>query len=110
MTSRANSSSASSRAAGERAFEAAALRLLGAIASRATPPDVAAACALYQEALSLAQARMMRPLVVQCHAGLAHLYARVGERVRAGDHRVAALALSSEIGMDPMPRPSPTAA
>jgi len=59
VTSRANSSSASSRAAGERAFEAAALRLLGAIASG------------------------------------------VGERVRADDHLVAALALSSEIGMDP---------
>ena len=88
---------------GERAFEAAALRLLGAVASRTTPLDVAAAGALYQEALSLAQARTMRPLVAHCHAGLAQLYARAGDRARAEDHRRAALAICGEIGMDSPP-------
>jgi DNA-binding SARP family transcriptional activator/tetratricopeptide (TPR) repeat protein len=84
---------------GERAFEAAALRVAAAVASRSTPLDVDAAQARYREALALAEARTLRPLVGHCHAGLARLYEGAGDRRRAEEHRAAALATWRELGM-----------
>jgi class 3 adenylate cyclase/tetratricopeptide (TPR) repeat protein len=61
----------------ERGNQAYALRLLGEIATRREPPDVAQAAAHYQQALALADELGMRPLQAHCHFGLGMLYARV---------------------------------
>jgi predicted ATPase len=51
-----------------------ALRLLGNIAARRDPLEAAQAEAHYQQALALAEALGMRPLVAHCHHGLGRLY------------------------------------
>jgi tetratricopeptide (TPR) repeat protein len=84
---------------GERGFEAAALRMLGAVAARATPPDVDASRRHYASALRLADERCLRPLAAQCHAGLAVLYEAAGQADLAAPHRATALELSRAIGM-----------
>src|SRR5206468_3489658 len=63
--------------------EAYALRLLGEIAARRTPPDVDQAAAYYHQALALAEALGMRPLQAHCHHGLGTLYAATGQREQA---------------------------
>ena len=60
----------------ERGDEALALHQLGAVHAHADPPDAAQAEAYYQQALALAEALGMRPLVAHCHHGLGLLYAR----------------------------------
>jgi tetratricopeptide (TPR) repeat protein len=84
---------------GEHGFEAAALRMLGAVAARARVPDFEAARRHYEHALLLAQERAMRPLIAHCHAGLATLYASVGDAARATRHRSTALDLCRKLGM-----------
>jgi tetratricopeptide (TPR) repeat protein len=64
----------------ERGHQAYALRLLGEIAARRTPPDVNQATAHYHQALALAEELGMRPLQAHCHLGLGVLYQRVGKR------------------------------
>jgi tetratricopeptide (TPR) repeat protein len=61
-----------------RGDEALALHQLGAVHAHADPPDVAPAEAHYQQALALAEALGMRPLVAHCHLGLGRLYYRTG--------------------------------
>ena len=65
-----------SRAHQERGHEAYALWLLGEVAVRRTPPEMAKAEAHYQQALALAEELGMRPLQAHCHRGLGTLYAR----------------------------------
>jgi DNA-binding SARP family transcriptional activator/energy-coupling factor transporter ATP-binding protein EcfA2 len=84
---------------GERGFEAAALRMLGAVAARATPPDVDAARRHYTSALRLAQERGLRPLTAHCHSDLAALYEAAGQPDLADRHRAMSLDISREIGM-----------
>jgi tetratricopeptide (TPR) repeat protein len=84
---------------GERGFEAAALRMLGAVAARTTPLDVNVARLHYDAALRLAEERGLRPLAAHCHAGLAALYERAGQPDRAAEHRATALEISGAIGM-----------
>jgi tetratricopeptide (TPR) repeat protein len=67
----------------QRGHEAYALRLLGAIATRHTPPEVEHTEALYRQALALADALGMRPLLAHCHCGLATLYATIGRQEQA---------------------------
>src|SRR5262249_6457194 len=67
----------------ERGNLAYALRLLGDIAARREPPDVAQAEAHYRQALTLAHKLGMRPLVAHCHRGLGTLYAAIGQREQA---------------------------
>jgi class 3 adenylate cyclase/tetratricopeptide (TPR) repeat protein len=69
----------------ERGHQAHALHLLGEIAARRDPPDVAPAEAHYQQALTLADQLEMRPLVAHCHLGLGTLYLKIGrfEQARA---------------------------
>jgi tetratricopeptide (TPR) repeat protein len=67
------------RAHQERGHQAYALHLLGDIAARRDPPDIAQAEAHYQQALALAEELGMRPLVAHCHRGLGMLYARRGQ-------------------------------
>jgi tetratricopeptide (TPR) repeat protein len=67
----------------ERADEALALYQLGVVHAHANPPDVAPAEAHYQQALALAEALGMRPLVAHCHLGLGRLYGQTGQREQA---------------------------
>ena len=76
-----------------RGQEARALWLLGEIAMRRDPPDVAPAEAHYQQALTLAEELGMRPLQAHCHHGLGRLYHQTG---RAEPARVA---LAAAIGL-----------
>src|SRR5205823_5295992 len=55
-----------SQAHQERGHEAYALRLLGEVAARRTPPETEQAEAHYQQALTLAEELGMRPLQVHC--------------------------------------------
>jgi class 3 adenylate cyclase/tetratricopeptide (TPR) repeat protein len=67
----------------ERGHQAYALRLLGNIAVRRDPPEGEPAVAHYQQALALADALGMRPLVAHCHHGLGTLYAKTGQAEQA---------------------------
>jgi tetratricopeptide (TPR) repeat protein len=67
----------------ERSHQAYALRLLGDIAARREPPEVAQAEAHYRQALALAEELGMRPLQAHCHRGLGTLYATTGQRQQA---------------------------
>jgi len=73
------------RAHQERGHEAYALRLLGEIAAHSVPLEVEQAEAFYHQALALADAPGMRPLLAHCHCGLGILYAQVSrpEQARA---------------------------
>jgi tetratricopeptide (TPR) repeat protein len=61
----------------ERGNQAYALRLLGEIAVRREPMEVALAEAHYREALTLAEELGMRPLQAHCHLGLGTLYLKI---------------------------------
>jgi tetratricopeptide (TPR) repeat protein len=77
----------------ERGHQAYALRLLGDIAAWRDPPEGEPAVAHYQQALVLADALGMRPLVAHYHRSLGTLYAMTGQREQART------ALSTAIGM-----------
>jgi class 3 adenylate cyclase/tetratricopeptide (TPR) repeat protein len=66
-----------------RGNETYALRLLGEIHAHQKPLAVEAAEVVYQEALALAEALGMRPLLAHCQLGLGTLYARVGRLAQA---------------------------
>jgi len=80
-----------SRARGQRAFEASALRMLGEIDARRDPPDADAAEAHYLRALALADDLGMRPLAAHCHRGLGRLQQR--------EHLATARAMYREMDM-----------
>jgi DNA-binding winged helix-turn-helix (wHTH) protein/tetratricopeptide (TPR) repeat protein len=67
----------------QKGYQAYALRLLGDIAARRTPPVVEEAERQYREALVLAEALGMRPLQAHCHSGLGMLYAKLDQREQA---------------------------
>jgi tetratricopeptide (TPR) repeat protein len=71
--------------------EARALHQLGTLHAHTTPPDGAQAAAYYQQALTLAEAIGMRPLVPHCYRGLGTLYAAIGQ------HELARTALSTAL-------------
>jgi tetratricopeptide (TPR) repeat protein len=73
------------RAHQERGHEAWAHRLLGDLHAHQHPPAVEQTEAAYQQALALAEALGMRPLLAHCHYGLGLLYTRLGrpEQARA---------------------------
>jgi class 3 adenylate cyclase/tetratricopeptide (TPR) repeat protein len=83
----------------ERGHEAYALRLLGDIAVHRDPPEVEEADASYRQALALAEALGMRPLVAHCHLGLGTLYAKTGQREQAHAELSAAIDLYHAMGM-----------
>jgi tetratricopeptide (TPR) repeat protein len=68
-----------------RGDEAVALHQLGVVQAHTDPPDAESAEGHYQQALALAEALGMRPLVAHCHHGLARLYGQTGriEKARA---------------------------
>jgi class 3 adenylate cyclase/tetratricopeptide (TPR) repeat protein len=61
----------------ERGNQAHALHLLGEIAARREPPESEQARDHYRQALALAEALGMRPLLAHCHLGLGTLYAKI---------------------------------
>jgi class 3 adenylate cyclase/tetratricopeptide (TPR) repeat protein len=67
-----------------------ALHLLGEIAAKGDGP---ASLDRYREALALADAFGMRPLVAHCHLGLGRHYRRVGDEAQSHEHLAAAAAL-----------------
>jgi class 3 adenylate cyclase/tetratricopeptide (TPR) repeat protein len=94
------------RESAHRVCEPWVFRLLGEIAAHGDPPDVAAAETAYRQALTLAQALGMRPLVAHCQLGLGTLYRRTGDRARADAHLAAATTMAREIGLTFGPEPS----
>jgi tetratricopeptide (TPR) repeat protein len=81
------------RAAG---FLADSLRLSGDIALAAGD---AHALGYYQEALTLASPRAMRPVIAQCHLGIGKLYRRDGRQAEARTELTTAVALLREMKM-----------
>jgi predicted ATPase/DNA-binding SARP family transcriptional activator len=80
-------------------IRAAALYLLGAIATHPDRFDAESAEAKYREALALAEPRGMRPLVAHCHFGLGKLYRYAGQREQAREHLMTATTMYREMGM-----------
>jgi tetratricopeptide (TPR) repeat protein len=76
-----------------------ALHLLGDIAIHPDRFDAERAEAHYGEALALAEARGMRPLVAHCHFGLGKLYLRTAKRGEAQEHLATATTMYREMGM-----------
>jgi tetratricopeptide (TPR) repeat protein len=87
------------RRRGERGDEAYALRLLGEIHSRETPPDDGGAEARYRQAMTLADHLGMRPLAAHCHLGLGELYRRTGQLGPAGEYLTTAASMYRAMGM-----------
>jgi tetratricopeptide (TPR) repeat protein len=83
----------------ERGHEAHALRLLGQIAARRTPPEPRPAEDSYRQALALADELGMRPLMAHCHLGLGKLYAGIGRRADACTELIAAIGLYRAMDM-----------
>jgi len=83
----------------ERGYEAYTLRLLGEIAAREDPLDIAKAENHYRQALALAEALGMRPLVAHCYLGLGKLYRRTGDAAKAQEHLKTAATMYREIDM-----------
>ena len=83
----------------ERDNEAWALRLLGAVATRGAPPEIAAAEGHYQHALLRAEQCGARPLIAHCHRGLGELYRRMDETAKATSHTAIARTMYGEMGM-----------
>jgi len=82
----------------DRGHEAWCLRLLGDIASRRDPSQIETAESYYREALTLADALGMRPLVAQCHSHLAELLGKARQE-QAREHRAAAASMYREMGI-----------
>jgi class 3 adenylate cyclase/tetratricopeptide (TPR) repeat protein len=88
-----------SRAHQERGHEAYAIHLLGEIVSHHESPDEATGRSHYKQALLLAEALGMRPLVAHCHLGLGKLYRRTGELQPAQAHLATATTMYREMDM-----------
>jgi predicted ATPase/class 3 adenylate cyclase len=83
----------------ERGYEAYALHQLGAVHAHAAPPDAEPATTHYREALALAEALGMRPLVAHCHRGLGMLYVKIDQRQQADAELSTAIALYRAMDM-----------
>ena len=79
--------------------QAYALCLLGEIAARRTPRDADAAVPHYRQALTLADALGMRPLVAHCHRGLGTLYAQTDQAEQARTALTTAIAMYQSMDM-----------
>jgi tetratricopeptide (TPR) repeat protein len=84
---------------GERGHQAYALRLLGDIAMRRDPSDVASTEAHYRQALALADELGMRPLQAHSHGGLGRLYAATGQWEQARTELSTAIEMYRDMEM-----------
>ena len=80
-------------------FAAHARHLLGDIASHPDRFDAEASLAHYREALALAQAHGMGPLVAHSHLGLSKVYGRTGEPERARESLTNAITMYRAMDM-----------
>jgi tetratricopeptide (TPR) repeat protein len=80
-------------------FAAHARHLLGDVATHPDRFDAQRGEDHYRQALALAGARGMRPLVAHCHLGLGQLYVRTGRRDGAQGYLATAATLYREMGM-----------
>ncbi len=90
---------AAARQRGERGLEGQLLRLLGDIAAHPDRFEVDVAEAHYRQALALAEALGLRPLIAHCHLGLGALYRRAGARQQAREHITTAGTMFGEMDM-----------
>jgi tetratricopeptide (TPR) repeat protein len=90
---------AAARQRGERGVEGEILRLLGDIAAHPDRVEVDTADAHYRQALALAEALGLRPLIAHCHLGLGALYRRAGTRQQAREHLTTAATMFGEMDM-----------
>jgi tetratricopeptide (TPR) repeat protein len=90
---------AAARQRGERGVEGHVLRFLGDIAAHPDRVEVETAEAHYRQALALAEALGLRPLVAHCHLGLGALYRRAGKRQEAREHLTTAGTMFGEMDM-----------
>jgi tetratricopeptide (TPR) repeat protein len=89
----------SARTYQECGHEAWILRLLGTISAQGNGTDTAQARAYFQQALSLAEERHMRPLQAHCYLGLGQLYGRGEHEPEACEALAHALALYRDLEM-----------
>ena len=89
----------SAREAKERGYEAWTLSLLGEISASREPSDVAAGERHYRQAMDIATALSMRPLLARCHLGLGTLYRRAARRPEARQDLSLATAAFQEMTM-----------
>jgi tetratricopeptide (TPR) repeat protein len=73
--------------------------LLGDLAIHPDHFDAESAAAHYREAMALAGAHGMRPLVAECHSGMGRLYRHSGKLEEARQHFDAATSLYREMNM-----------
>jgi tetratricopeptide (TPR) repeat protein len=90
---------AAARQVGEREVEGRLLRLLGEIVAHSDRTEVDTAEAHYRQALALAEALGLRPLIAHCHLGLGLLYQRTGTRQEARGHLTIATTMYREMEM-----------
>jgi tetratricopeptide (TPR) repeat protein len=90
---------AAARQRGQRGVEGHVLRLLGDIAAHPDRFEVDIAEAHYRQALALAEALGLRPLLAHCHLGLGALYRRAGTRQEAREHLTTAVTMFAEMDM-----------
>jgi tetratricopeptide (TPR) repeat protein len=83
----------------ERGYEAYTLRLLGEIAAREELLDIGKAENHYRQALALAEALGMRPLIAHCHVGLGKLSRRTVNYEKATTHLTDGVAMMREMEM-----------
>jgi tetratricopeptide (TPR) repeat protein len=84
---------------GERGHEAWALFLLASILASDQSSSAEQLEKAFGQAIDLAGALGMRPLLAYCHAGLAHAYDHLGRPEQAAEARARAQRLREEIGM-----------
>ncbi len=80
-------------------YAAHALHLLGDIAAQPGGVDPAGAEPYYREALALADARGIRPIIAHCRRGLGNLYRRTGRSAEAAELLASAVAMYRELDM-----------
>lgn len=89
-----------SRERKERGYETQALRLLGEIAARETPPDTALAQSRFHEAQTLAEALEMRPIEARCRLGIGKLHLTAGRTREAGVELSTAVVMLRAMNMN----------
>ena len=87
------------RERGEHGLQAGALYLLGELASRREPPDVETADLHYRDALTIAEADGLQPLIAHCHDGLGKLYRTAGRPSEAREQLMLAASLYGRMQM-----------
>jgi len=90
---------AAARQVGEQEVEGRLLRLCGDIAAHPDRVEVDIAQGHYRQALALAEALGLRPLVAHCHLGLGKLYRRTGKQQDAEEHHATATTMYREMDM-----------